>query len=65
MDNNRSVSKILEASNYLSLTNMSEFVKTYIEKLVYNISMYVDPDFSLGNIDILNDFRENVNSVRP
>ena len=56
MDNNRSVSRILEASNYLSLENMSEFVKTYIEKLVYNISMYVDPDFSLGSIDILSDF---------
>ncbi|MCR5300911.1 MAG: hypothetical protein K6E49_00565 [Lachnospiraceae bacterium] len=56
MDNSRSVSGILEASNYLSLPNMSEFVKTYIEKLVHNISMYVDPDFSLGTIDILNDF---------
>ena len=56
MDNNRLVSRILETSNYLSLPNMSEFVKTYIEKLVYNISMYVDPDFSLGSIDILNDY---------
>ncbi len=56
MDNNRSVSRILEASNYLTLTNMSDFVKTYIEKLVYNISMYVDPDFSLGSIDILSNF---------
>lgn len=56
MDNNRSVSRILEASNYLTLTNMSDFVKTYIEKLVYNISMYVDPDFSLGSIDIVSNF---------
>ena len=56
MDNKGSVSRILEASNYLMLENMSEFVRTYIEKLVYNISMYVDPDFTLGNIDILNDF---------
>ena len=56
MDNNRSVSRILEASNYLTLTNMSDFVRTYIEKLVYNISMYVDPDFSLGSIDIVSNF---------
>ena len=56
MDNKRSCSKILEASNYLSLPDMSEFVRTYIEKLVYNISMYVDSDFSLGSIEIVNDF---------
>ncbi len=56
MDNKKTCSKILEASNYLSLPNMSEFVKTYIEKLVYNICMYVDADFSLGSIEILNDF---------
>ncbi len=56
MDNNISVSKILEASNYSSLANMSDFVKTYIEKLVYNINMYVDPEFSLGSIEIVSDF---------
>lgn len=60
MDKNKSYSKILEASNYLSLTNMSDFVRTYIEKLVYNISMYVDQDFSLGNIEILNGFSGKV-----
>ena len=56
MDNNNNYSKILEASNYSKLPNMSEFVRTYIEKLVYNISMYVDADFSLGSVEILNDF---------
>lgn len=56
MDNKRSCSKILEASNYLSIPNMSDFVKTYIEKLVYNISLYVDSDFSLGSIEIVGDF---------
>ena len=56
MDNKKTVSKILEASNYLSLPNMSEFVKAYIEKLVYNISMYVDADFSLGSVEILTNF---------
>ncbi|MCR5673995.1 MAG: hypothetical protein K6F87_09820 [Lachnospiraceae bacterium] len=56
MDNNGSYSKILESSNYLTVPNMSEFVKTYIEKLVYNISMYVDADFTLGSIEILGDF---------
>ena len=56
MENNKAVSKILEASNYASLTDVSDFVRTYIEKLVYNINMYVDADFSLGSIEILNGF---------
>jgi len=60
MDNNKSVSRILESSNYRSLPNMSDFVKTYIEKLVYNISMYVDNEFSLGSIEILDDFSGKV-----
>ena len=60
MDNNKTCAKILEASNYASFTDMTDFVKTYIEQLVYNISMYVDADFSLGSIEILNDFSGRV-----
>ena len=60
MDNNKSVSRILEASNYMKLEKMSEFVKTYIEKLVYNISMYVDQDFTLGNVEIVSGFSGKV-----
>ena len=60
MDNKRSCSKILEASNYASISNMSDFVRTYIEKLVYNICTYVDSDFSLGSIEILKDFSGRV-----
>ena len=56
MDNNKICSKIIEASNIASLENISDFVRTYIEKLVYNISMYVEPEFSLGSIEILSDF---------
>ena len=56
MDNNKVCSKIIEASNIASLENISDFVRTYIEKLVYNISMYVEPEFSLGSIEILSDF---------
>ncbi len=56
MDNKKTCQKILEASNYMSLSGTSDFVRTYIEKLVYNISMYVDPDISLGNIEILSDY---------
>ena len=56
MDNKRSVAKILEASNYGALTGLSDFVRTYIEKLVHNISMYVDSEFTLGNIEVLNDY---------
>ena len=60
MDNNKLVSRILEASNFSSIANMSEFVKTYIEKLVHNISMYVDTDFSLGQIEIVSGFSGKV-----
>lgn len=60
MDNNKAVSKILEASNISLLTNMSDFVRTYIEKLVHNISMYVDQDFSLGKIEIVAGFSGKV-----
>lgn len=60
MDNNKSVSRILEASNYMKLEKMSEFVKTYIEKLVHNISMYVDQDFTLGNVEIVSGFSGKV-----
>ncbi len=60
MDSNKSVSRILEASNYMKLEKMSEFVKTYIEKLVYNISMYVDQDFTLGNVEIVSGFSGKV-----
>ncbi len=56
MDNNKACAKILEASNFASLTNMSDFVRTYIEKLVYNITMYVENEFTLGSIEILSDF---------
>jgi hypothetical protein len=56
MDNNKSYTKILESSNYLNVGNISDFVRTYIEKLVYDICMYVDSDFSLGNVEILNTF---------
>ncbi|MBR6159724.1 MAG: hypothetical protein IKQ40_05425 [Lachnospiraceae bacterium] len=60
MDNNKLVSRILETSNFSSIANMSEFVKTYIEKLVHNISMYVDTDFSLGQIEIVSGFSGKV-----
>lgn len=60
MDNKKSVSRILESSNYLSLPGMSDFVRTYIEKLVYNINMYVEPEFSLGNVEILSGFSGKV-----
>lgn len=53
---NKACTKILEASNFYSVSNMSDFVRTYIEKLVYDISMYVEPDFSLGSIEIVSDF---------
>ncbi|MCR5686717.1 MAG: hypothetical protein K6G58_01615 [Lachnospiraceae bacterium] len=56
MDNKGSYTKILESSNISSVRGMSDFVRTYIEKLVYDISMYVDPDFTLGKIEILNGY---------
>lgn len=51
MDNNKYCTKILEASNIYSMKDMSDFVRLYIEKLIYNIYMYVDKDIKLGNIE--------------
>lgn len=56
MDNKKVCARILENSNYSSISNISDFVKIYIEKLVYNILMYVDESITLGNIEILNSY---------
>ena len=56
MDNKIVCARLLDASNISTLKNISDFVRTYIEKLVYNILMYVDDNIVLGNIEIATSF---------
>lgn len=55
MDNKKLTGELLEASNY-SLINATAFVKTYIEKLVYDVLTYVDDNISVGKIEILDSY---------
>ena len=56
MDAKKLCSRVLEGSNLYSLKESTDFVKTYIEKLIYNIVMYVDEEITLGNIEIVEGF---------
>lgn len=53
---NKSVEKLLNATNYYSLNNLTPFAKTYIEKLIYNIITYVSNQFDVGNIELLDEY---------
>ena len=55
MDNNTLTEKLLSDSNFATL-DASNFVKTYIEKLVYNILTYVNDKISLGTIEITDNY---------
>lgn len=57
MDNSKLAEKILNTSKYSENNNITAFVKTYIEKLVYDIVTYVDTEISIGNIELLNDYK--------
>lgn len=56
METKKACLKVLETSNYSTLKDLSVFVKSYIEKLVYNIMMYVDNDITVGSIEIADKF---------
>lgn len=56
MDNKRPYSRILESSNFSQVEGLSEFAGYYIEKLVYNISIYADADCTLGSIELIQGF---------
>lgn len=50
MDNKKLAANYLTSSNLSSMNSMTPFVKTYIEKLIYNILTYVDDQISVGKI---------------
>lgn len=56
MDNKKQTTKVLSTSNYPSLDTLSSFVRTYIEKLVYNVLTYVDSDITVGTINVINSY---------
>lgn len=57
MDNNKQSLKLLESSNYDKLQNdLTPFVKTYIEKLIYDLVTYVTPQLTIGTIEILDNY---------
>lgn len=56
MDNKKLTTKLLSASNYSLLTDITPFVATYIEKLVYDVATYVDTQIKVGKIEVIKHF---------
>lgn len=57
MTNDELVLSILENSNYNDICgSMTEFVRTYIEKLVSDISLYVDSSIVVENIETVHKY---------
>lgn len=56
MDNKKLTANLLSTSNLSSMNNMTSFVKTYIEKLIYNITTYVDAQITVGRIEQPSDY---------
>lgn len=58
MDNKKLADKLLGSSNYPSLDKkLNSFVKTYIEKLIYDVISYVDEHIVVGTIEVLDNYR--------
>ena len=55
MDNEKYVESLLAKSNYPSF-HATDFAKTYINKLVYNITMYVNTNITVGDIEYVHDY---------
>ncbi len=54
MDNKRLAAELLKSSNYDALSDSTtEFVKTYIKKLVWDVLTHVDPAITIGNIELV------------
>ncbi len=56
MDNKNLVMSLLNASNIGSIPQIDEFVKTYIEKLILDITTYVNSDISMLPIKYYEDY---------
>lgn len=58
MDNFKLSKKLLEASNYYLLNNLSEFAHFYIEKLINIMTTYINTDFRIGSIEFADSIKE-------
>ena len=58
MDNFKLSKKLLEASNYYLLNNLSEFAHFYIEKLINIMTTYINTDFWIGSIEFADSIKE-------
>ena len=58
MDNEEFVLDLLDKSNYNSISDeMTEFVKTYIKKLISDITLYVDSSIIVENIQTVSKYK--------
>ena len=58
MSNDELVVNVLENSNYDEVSpSLTEFVRTYIEKLVSDISLYVDSSIVVENISTVDKYK--------
>lgn len=57
MDNAQLVSQIISKSNYNEISSsISDFVKTYINKLISDITLYVDSNISIKKISTVDSY---------
>lgn len=60
MDNEQAVLELLSTSNYNTLpSSATDFIKTYIKKLVADVMLYVDSAITIGNIEFVNTYAAN------
>ncbi len=58
MTNDELVNSVLDNSNYHDIApSLTDFVKTYIEKLVTDISLYVDSSIVVENIETVDKYK--------
>jgi len=57
MANEAIINQLLSSSNWNTInTSITDFEKSYIEKLVEDLATYVTNDFKLGNIELLSSY---------
>lgn len=60
MDKITLMQELLAKSNYDEISSKtSDFVNEYIRKLIVNLLAYVNDDFSVGNIELVNEYAAN------
>lgn len=60
MDNITAMNALLEKSNYkLIASESSDFVNSYIRKLIINLLTYVNNDITVGDIELVSEYHAN------